>query len=732
MQLLDRPSHNPVNDTAAPVVSHNNQITYAQLKLSLSLHLRRQIFLAVCDNFALRDHLAQQLEAELLADDRLQPGKGRTSTLPPIVTLTLNLQHPNPMAQVSQWLAQHGLEAMPPSVAIRFQIVGIEQLTRQSALVQRRFLSHLQEVEYYLPSMECSLLLWVPRPWLRSMQQSAPAFWEWHTALFEFEGDPTPIGTRSPQRPAPPPVPLSQTPSHQPPLSRKTVLDILAKDLALLDHHGSVATEVTVGIESCPTVPTEVISENATDPTPGLAPLGELARPTPLDLPKPLGNAAELVDLILAAAAQAPTANHHAEAIQLLQRIERLQLHQAPAAALAAAYHALGSLYRDLVEQGQADRAALQTAVRAYEQTLQWLDQASSQWADVLNDLGNLYWMLSRDGQEPDSQLDYLERSIQAYHLAAARTHPQTRAQTYAMIQNNLGAAYGDLARYRDPAMNLMKAVQAYEDVLQYRRPEEDASRYAATQNNLGTAYWNLAQHQQPVPCLERAIGAYQAALQYYERDREPLHYAMIQNNLGTAYWNLAQFDSARLAQVEPDATPGRLLQHAIAAYHQALAYRTLAAAPIAHAATQNNLGTAHWHLATQTKLPPEERATHLQQAVTAYTTALSVVETVDPHLLNFDQVATHNNLGSAYYHLATNQQDGLSPDQRLRYLEFALEQHLWAWKAWQGQASLQETAFQAIVQTVRACYSQGGIEGQNVAISRLPALLLPEIMRRL
>lgn len=731
MQLLDRPSHNPVNDTAAPVVSHTNQITYAQLKLSLSLHLRRQIFLAVCDNFALRDHLAQQLETELLADDRLQPGQGRTSTVPPIVTLPLNLQHPNPMAQVSQWLAQHGLEAIPPGMAIRFQIMGIEQLTRQSALVQRRFLSHLQEVEYYLPSMECSLLLWVPRPWLRSMQQSAPAFWEWHTALFEFEGDPTPIGTRSPQPPTPPPIPPSHSPRPQSSLSRKTVLDILAKDLALLDRNGRVTTDRPVEMESCLALTPELLREDVAPPQ-DLTPLGEVARLAPLDLPTPLGDASELADLILVAATQAPMANHHAEAVQLLQRIERLQLHQAPRAALAAAYHALGSLYRDLVEQGHADRAALQIAVRAYEQTLHCLDQASSQWADVLNDLGNLYWMLSRDGQVPESQLSYLERSIQAYHLAAARTNPQTRAHTYAMLQNNLGAAYGDLARYRDPAINLMKAVQAYEDVLRYRCPEEDSSRYAATQNNLGTAYWNLAQHQQPVPCLERAIGAYQEALRYYEREREPLHYAMIQNNLGTAYWNLAQFDSARVAQIEPDATPGTLLRQAIAAYQQALAYRTLAAAPIAHAATQNNLGTAHWHLATQTKLSPEERSQHLQQAVTAYTTALSVVDTVDPGSLNFDPVATRNNLGSAYYHLATVPHDGLPLGQRLRYLESALEQHLYAWNAWQGQANLQETAFQAMVQTVRACYSHGGIEGQNCAISRLPAPLLPEIMRRL
>ncbi|NJK52767.1 MAG: hypothetical protein HC936_07945 [Leptolyngbyaceae cyanobacterium SU_3_3] len=45
----------------------------------------------------------------------------------------------------------------------------------------------------------------------------------------------------------------------------------------------------------------------------------------------------------------------------------------------------------------------------------------------------------------------------------------------------------------------------------------------------------------------------------------------------------------------------------AIGAYRIALIYRTLEVAPSAYAATQNNLGTAYWHLANQPSTHYEE-----------------------------------------------------------------------------------------------------------------------------
>ncbi|NJP10521.1 MAG: hypothetical protein HC866_14460 [Leptolyngbyaceae cyanobacterium RU_5_1] len=182
MQLIDRlpvPDATVMNPAAQPISGLNQRI-YARLKTSLRLNLRRQIFLAVCDDLELRDRLVARLQAEFH---------------PRFIGLNLNLSDPNPMAQVTQWLTQHPARAISRNARLPFgfQILGVENLTRQPAPVQKRFLTNLQAVDYYLPGMECTMLLWLPRPWLRMVQQAAPAFLDWHTALFEFEGDPTPV-----------------------------------------------------------------------------------------------------------------------------------------------------------------------------------------------------------------------------------------------------------------------------------------------------------------------------------------------------------------------------------------------------------------------------------------------------------------------------------------------------------------------------------------------------------
>ncbi len=197
------------------------------------------------------------------------------------------------------------------------------------------------------------------------------------------------------------------------------------------------------------------------------------------------------------------------------------------------------------------------------------------------------------------------------------------------MIQNNLGSAYGDLARHRTPREALEQSVRAYEKALSYRTFKEDPARYAATQNNLGTAYWNLAQHYQPVSCLKQAIAAYNEALRYYSPEREPIYYAMIQNNLGTAFWNLAQHKQSAPDEDGTDgkvSSPSDLLQQAIAAYCNALTFRTMEVVPTAYAATQNNLGTAHWHLANLSGVQLKDRQEHLKRAIEAYKSAIMAV----------------------------------------------------------------------------------------------------------
>jgi hypothetical protein len=178
MQLAACPTPAIVMNAAAYSISGTNQKLYLRLKTSLQLNLRRQIFLAVCDDLELRSHLVSQLQTAF--------------GFPRFVSLNLNLSDPNPMVQVAQWLSQREKVAEADR-SFGFQVLGVEHLTRQPASVQKRFLTHLQAIEYYLPVMDYTMLLWLPRPWLRSLQQSAPAFWDWHTALFEFEGDPAPL-----------------------------------------------------------------------------------------------------------------------------------------------------------------------------------------------------------------------------------------------------------------------------------------------------------------------------------------------------------------------------------------------------------------------------------------------------------------------------------------------------------------------------------------------------------
>lgn len=853
MQLAERSSTTPsaLPDNLSRTLSGLNQNVYQRLKKSLSLNLRRQIFLAVCDDFDLRNRLAAQLYAELAyptqasalpnppiprhsfnRDASLSADRFLTPTLavepslslsyPRLVSLNLNLSEPDPFGQITQWLAQYpppksfNQQIQPPG----FQILGAERLTRQSACAQKQFLTSLQRLEKFLPNFEFSLLLWVSRPWLHAVQQSAPTFWQWRTGLFEFEGDPTPVPTstfkgstsqspttanhsqtksaatsitkeRDRQLKHPTSVSNSQTvyapPSHKgantdaksknmqpqvplqdPAAADDDLWDILTHDLDLLKNgQGQNGNSVSPAdlddhqIHSSPPVPTRKQSSksasntHATVPvlTSPEAPNTETAAPVvpPLALPYPLHSIQDLANLVMAIARQESVAeaDDHTGLILALEQIQQLHNHQGTEAELAIAYQNLGNLYRDQIEQGDHSESTLMIAICAYELALQWLEPDAPVLPDMLNDIGNLYWMLSRGVSDAAKGQSYLERAIAAYQGGLSQIEPQTRSQTYSMIQNNLGSAFGDLARYQSPAAALEQSVQAYEEALRYRKLEEDPARYAATQNNLGTAYWNLAQHHQPVLCLKRAIAAYTEALRYYSAEQEPLYYAMIQNNLGTAFWNLAQhkqsapdaLEALELGEAEKPAmslSPADWLHRAIAAYQAALTYRTVDVVPAAFAATQNNLGTAHWHLANLSGIQPVERREHLKQAIVAYNAALKAVdyltqsETDQSPALTFDPFATHNNLGLAYHQIATDKQT-IRDDEatRLSDLESALHHHLQALQGWQQNSDYYQTVFGYIVQTIRTFYSEFGMKGQSLAMSKVPAQLLPEIMKR-
>jgi tetratricopeptide (TPR) repeat protein len=549
-----------VTDISSRKILGQNQLTYQRLKVSLSLNLRRQIFVAVCDDLLLRDRLAAQLQTEL-SKSKVEPRR-----YPRLVSLNLNLNDPNPIVQIAQWLRQN-----PPPTSNRrvapmpaFQIMGVEQLTRQSAATQRLFFTHLQSIEHSLPLLESSILIWTTQPWFRTLPQSAPDFWRCRTGIFEFIGDPTPlqnsgtweIGT-SGSNIRVDDLPQSDRPADQDLETDRYNLDRRWTPGSSEGHEKDYAAASLPIVISIP--PKTAATYTQTAVAVQVAAAAEDHR-------------SSSVLTLLPAEVEEETEEENTpfELLPLPQQIEQLQQRNASPELLVETYRNFGNLYRDRIEQGDASPENITTAIQAYEKVLPLLPEASTLWVDVLNDLGSLYWMLSRTPFDLSIALHHLKKGILAYQLALTKVDLEAQADVYPMVQCNLGAAYTDLARHQDPAPNLMLAVRAYQEALRLRGAEVDARRYASTQNNLGTTYWNLAQHQDPQANLKEAIAAYSAALCHYDPDEEPLNYAMIQNNLGTAYWNLAQHERAQ-----------DWLSLAIAAYQMLLRRRRITWAPL-------------------------------------------------------------------------------------------------------------------------------------------------------
>lgn len=734
-----------VNDTALSDNSAWNRQVYHRLKLALSLGLRRQIFLAVCDDLHLRNQVAARLHSTLaypVGQVLYQPLDGQetsTPAYPRLVTLRLNLNEPNPIEQINQWLTDYpppivgGSKDTPgrPLPIPTFQIVGVEQLTKQSVASQRLFLHHLRLSEQYFSAqessrfLESSVLLWVSRPWLSAIQQSAPQFWRWRTGVFVFAGEPTPT---------------TQNTSHPERFHNSRSLNLGNTEQSMLEDAGrdtEVRTTAEAELEFRETLdfPRQSADDYAKFKDEPLVldnklftnqqkPQEIIARSSQVDnLSLSFSHVSqELIDLVSATANTITSLDREYDwqPQELLWEIEKLHSQKAAGEVLGAAYHQLGDLYRLHIEQGQSTLENLMVAIIAYQEAIAY-DDNSPQLPDTLNDLGTLYWMLYRTPPNLEEGKTYIEQGIEFYKLALKMISPKTHPETYARVQNNLGTAYGDLARFASPAENWQQAVSAYSEALCYRTVESDPLKYAACQNNLGTAYWHLAQYNQPVVHLKKAIAAYKQALAYYNPQAEPLKYGMIQNNIGTAYWNLAQYEQ-----------PAENLQLAINVYREALKYRTPATVPSACAATQNNLGTAYWHLANFAQTSKEARQNLLQLCISAYEEAIALANSLSNVSLSFDLFATHNNLGLAHYQLVTDNTFHGDKSKRSQHLEAALENHLQALNGLSKQPEAYQNSFAYVVKTIRAFHNELGIQGQNLALSKVPGYLLPEILPKL
>jgi tetratricopeptide (TPR) repeat protein len=703
-----------------------NRQVYQRLKLALSLGLRRQIFFAVCDDLHLRNQVAARLHSTLaypvgqVLYQRAGTGETSTPAYPRLVTLRLNLTDPNPIIQINQWLANYpppivGASKDSPGQPLpipAFQIVGVELLTKQPVAVQRLFLHYLRLSEQYLSHpessrfSESSLVFWVSSPWLYAIQQSAPKFWHSRTGVFVFAGEPTPTVDHRENYDS---DIDSLERSIQDELNESGEIHRTSTQEAQTTREENLSPQTSEKLEQIPVKPPESqFKSTRGTQTANISLLSHISK--------------ELKELVKTTLNTNLTqdADENWQPQQLLWEIEQLHSHQANGEKLATAYQKLGNLYRHRIEQGQSTLENLMVAILAYQEAVSH-DDTSPQLPDILNDLGTLYWMLHRTPGNTEDGQAYIEQGIEFYQLALKLISPDVQPESYARVQNNLGTAYGDLARFSSPMENWQQAVIAYNEALRYRTAETESLKYAACQNNLGTAYWHLGQHSQPIENLKKAIAAYQSALVYYKPQEEPLKYGMIQNNIGTAYWNLAQYEQ-----------PVENLQLAIYVYREALKYRTPANVPSACAATQNNLGTAYWHLANLQQTPKQERHKFLQFCINGYEHALKLAYSLKGMAASFDILVTHNNLGLAYYQLITDRYFNGDKKILAEYLEAALDNHLQALRKLQPQTEAYQVSFSHIVKIIRAFHNELGVQGQNLALSKVPAQLIPEILPKL
>lgn len=400
-------------------------------------------FLAVCDDLHLRNQVAARLHSTLaypvgqVLYQSSNAQENSTPAYPRLVTLRLNLNEPNPIVQINQWLANYP----PPIVGASkdtpgrpfpvpaFQIVGVEHLTKETVATQRLFLHYLRLSEQYFSTQESSrflesnLLLWIPRPWLSAIKQSAPQFWRCRTGVFVFAGEPTPA---------------TQNAGYPERFSPSRNLDLGNVEQSILDESVNQAELRTTAsefkFENNSGFPAEIQRNgvNKTQESTNRSGSGKNNQSL-LSLSYVSRELTELVIATINASSDKNTENY-LQPQQILLEIEELHEKQASGDVLAEAYHRLGTLYRLRIEQGESTLENLMVAIIAYQEAISY-DESSPQLPDILNDLGTLYWMLYRTPPNSEEGQTYIEQAIEFYQLALKMISPQTHRETYAVCK---------------------------------------------------------------------------------------------------------------------------------------------------------------------------------------------------------------------------------------------------------------------------------------------------------
>ncbi len=694
-----------------------NQRQYEGLKTSLQLNLRRQLLIAVCDSDSLQAQLVNRLQSDVATAESIDDF-GAVD----LATLTFDPTQPDLVVQLAHWIKQ------TPTPTPNVQVVGMDAMTHQSMRSQNHFLRSLENIQALLPHLESSLVLWLPWPWYRTIQKSAPGFWQWRSGVFTFVSEPV-AGVSSP--PATPQLDgLYGQGNARQTQQNADIWQILSEDLAQLEQPNEAAkhpaarplttqanaTQANATQANAAAAATETqVGQSAPEPPPTQQPP---AQQSPAEQPPsgPTPSVDITADTITADTITTDTITTDAitTVANPLDVIAQRQAEGATPEQLIQAYRTLGNHYRDLIEAGDIRPNLLATAIETFELYLHWLPKDDSQRAAGLNDLGTLHWLQAQHQRDRKALIAGMNRSAALYQ--AGLDCPMVDAETHSRLYGNLGAVYSALANYDDSVTHLKQAVAVYRQALPFSPMETHSDEYGTLQNSLGSVYWKLAYYEEPKTYLHRAIAAYNEALGCHHPDQSPLDYAAVQNNLGIAYWSLSRYER-----------PIFLLKHAIAAYRDALHYRTPTTDPSACASTYNNLGTAFWELANHPEAPADPEGRYKQNAVIAYEAALKASE-LAPSSTMIDLASIRHCLGSIYDKLARSDNDQTAPGQ----LERALVHYVAALKTTPKTAATHAPIFKALVRNVSMHYELLGLEGQQQALNQIPAELLPEVMLKL
>lgn len=730
----------------------HNQATYQDLRLALQLNLRRQLLLAVCDDTALQAQLTYWLETDLNSGQakRWNSHSYQPERVPlsPMVTLRLNADNPDPVRQVLLWLKQHRLLKASAQTIPAFQIVGLEQLTRRSSTLQNTFLSSLTYVDALITRLDCRLLIWVPRPWLGKIQQSAPGFWRSRSGLFEFVGDPTPtadkpisfeITSRQAQRPAetrpagweielpdldrsahPYPADEELSPPQAPGSNQpQNLWTVLREDLAAFEHPSS-----DIG-QNPPTGATQQWSAGLSDRESGTVHAYQTSPPA-----EPTGQSqqhresasdlfashftvvddAPLDSVILRPGEETPTTSPAAatqtnlsapahvdeeiDADVLLPTPQRDQFQKQqnslPSPGQSSLIQPSVSLLLKLPDELASDPDVV--ALWDYICTLEAQQAGPMTLSRAYLGLGQKSRDRIEAGLVTQPLLDF---AIDAYRKAVQGL--LEGEENWCDALNDLASLYWIRSQQEEAANTavdwLQLSVEAYQHALNGSHPGANPETCLRLYSNLGTVYSLLAGLDAPLENLQNSQTAYEKALPYAPVEALPVEFANLQNSLGAIHWRLAQLENSQ-----------HHLHLAIHAYSEALRYRTPQATPLDYAMIQNNLGIAYWNLSQHESALPL-----LEKAVAAYQTALKY-RTVD--VLPHGCAATHNNLGTAYWDLA--QLNTRDPDQRLVYLQQAVAAYENALNA--AELALRQDANQALGFDVWATFHSAGVVHDQLA----------------